>query len=256
MSTEIWSLAELTSRFLDEQSAARRSGFAEFPCYEVEPHDSIAGPVADPRSAWSDALAALACLSDSPTKVSMTAPPGWIALSAIRFPVVALPFACGHFPQMVRDLPALIRREPNRLADGLIDFTERNLLVNWIESAVAAGRYPESLVGFGLCRVMGDNALAERLATRIASQVPDEGRLAWQNEEAAFAWSQGKYEQANRIWASLPNRPPIVFNRGLAALFTGRMEEARQHFTTLRGEIPEESCWRQLSELYLALSWL
>lgn len=257
MSAEPWSLTELTSRFLDQQRQARTVGIVEVPAYEVEPHDTVPSLAVDARSAWRDAVAALDWFSDAPAATMISPPPGWVSLVSVRFPIVALPFACGHFPQIVRDLPALLRRESNRLTEvGPIDFSQRSSLTAWIESVITAGRFPESLLGLGLSRVAGDFDLAERFVTLVNPRVPEQCRVAWENELAALAWTRGEQRRAEETWKSLPDRPPVIFNRGLAALFGGRGDEASRHFTSLRSVLPEDTSWYQLAELYTALARL
>lgn len=257
MSADAWSLAALTSRFLDRQRHARAEGISELPAAEVEPHDSSAGFAADPRSAWRDAVAALRWLGNEPVPGNVSPPPGWVSLVAVRLPAVALPFASGHFPQLVRDLPALLRRESKWLSDdGPIDFSQRSAFVGWVKTATSSGRFPEALLGLGLCRLSGDLDLAERCVADLGPQVPESWRAAWDNELAALAWLRGDQRGAEEIWRTLPERPPILFNRGLAALFAGRAEEARQHFEFVCTQLPEDTSWYQLAELYSALSRL
>ncbi|MCX7702179.1 MAG: hypothetical protein N2039_14985 [Gemmataceae bacterium] len=230
---------------------------SELPTAEVEPHDSSAGFAADPRSAWRDAVAALRWLGNEPVPGNVSPPPGWVSLVAIRFPAVALPFASGHFPQMVRDLSALLRRESKRMSeDGPIDFFQRSAFIAWVETTTSSGRFPEALLGLGLCRLSGDFDLAERFVAEVSPRVPKSWRAAWDNELAALAWFRGDQRGAEEIWKNLPERPPIVFNRGLAALFTGRAEEARQHFEFVCTQLPEDTSWHQLAEPYSALSLL
>ena len=53
---------------------------------------------------------------------------------------------------------------------------------------------------------------------------------------------------------ALTNTNPVVFNRGMAALFLGEPQQAVAHFRLLDGQLPEDSAWRHLAGLYLGLA--
>jgi len=52
----------------------------------------------------------------------------------------------------------------------------------------------------------------------------------------------------------LPDSVPILFNRGMAALFLDRPADARAALRTAVEKIPESSGWHHLGRLYLALA--
>ena len=47
---------------------------------------------------------------------------------------------------------------------------------------------------------------------------------------------------------------PVLFNRGMAALFTGQPADARADLRRAVEQIPESSGWHHLGRLYLALA--
>src|SRR5437764_1284808 len=87
-----------------------------------------------------------------------------------------------------------------------------------------------------------------------AGRVPAEWTVAWANETAALQWHRGEREQAARSWQALPESVPVLFNRGMAALFLGRPVEARAELRKAVERLPESSGWHHLGRLYLALA--
>src|SRR5581483_2619950 len=51
-----------------------------------------------------------------------------------------------------------------------------------------------------------------------------------------------------------PESVPVLFNRGMAALFLGRPAEAREDLRRAVGRLPEPDGWHHLGRLYLALA--
>ena len=96
---------------------------------------------------------------------------------------------------------------------------------------------------------------AEALCTVLEPNVPAEWRAAWDNEMAALAWHRGDADQAVRRWAKAEPSLPVMFNRGMANLFTGRFAEASEVFkNNIVERIPESSGWHHLARLYLTLA--
>src|SRR4051794_39847132 len=93
-------LSELFTRYVRQQAAAREQGlgYAE-PTGEVLPHDTAPVQPVDPAVAWRHAVAA-----GSASAVA----PDWPQLVAAQEPAVALAFALGNFPQLVRNLQPLL----------------------------------------------------------------------------------------------------------------------------------------------------
>src|SRR4029077_16157844 len=68
----------------------------------------------DPMLAWKDAVAVAKLLNPS-AQTKWKVPPEWPALGAEQEPGVALAFALGNYPQLVRNLPPLLTQEPAAL---------------------------------------------------------------------------------------------------------------------------------------------
>ncbi len=89
---------------------------------------------------------------------------------------------------------------------------------------------------------------------RHRAAVPAAWQAAWANEEAALAWHRGRPEEAAALWQEQPESLPVLFNRGMAALFLGRPGEARAPLSAAIARLPEDSGWHHLACLYLALA--
>jgi hypothetical protein len=56
------------------------------------------------------------------------------------------------------------------------------------------------------------------------------------------------------LWQAQEASVPVLFNRGMAALFLGRAAQAREPLTQAVAGLPETSAWHHLAQLYLALA--
>lgn len=247
-------LGDLLARYLDRQAAAQADGLAVPDLGgEVLPYDAAPVQTVDPRLAWAEAVAALT-LAAKPAR-PLTAPPEWPAVVAGQEPVVALAFAAGNFPQMVRMFQPMLH--PGKLAD-LLAAPGRPIaapaLANWVEKALHDGHYPQGLLGLGALRLARQFDLAADLAQKYAAKVPAEWQAAWANETAALLWHGGKPEDAARAWQAQADSVPVWFNRGLAALFQDRPAEAVPHFEQAAHGLPETGAWHHLAQLYLTLA--
>jgi len=235
------SLEELTLRFLAQRSDAAAVAAVESGESEVEPHEVAAGFRVDPRACWSDALAANpgALPPGSPPPAM---PPHWSALVNQLAPCLAVPMAAGNFPQRVRDLEPLLEKfDPDELRpsrhhsplpgyEGLRDWVRRH-----------AADYP--VLAGGLARLLGDLDTAARLLP-----ADDE------NERAASMWQSGQCSEAYAAWTTAPSTPAVLFNHGMAALFTGRITEASDTLAEAAAAIPETTGWGALCRLYLSVA--
>ena len=84
--------------------------------------------------------------------------------------------------------------------------------------------------------------------------IPAEWRAAWTNEKAALAWHQGQTESARALWSAMEPSVPVLFNRGMAALFLGETAQGRAALDEAIARLPESSAWHHLARLYRA-SW-
>ena len=237
-------LADLFADYLKGQTAACAAGlgFAE-QGGEVEPFESVPVQPVDPALAWADALAAVG-------KANGTTPPDWPALVAAQEPAVALAFSLGNFPQMVRNLhPLLAGGNLAALRAGPTHGAVAPALVEWARTCTA---YPQALLAAGVLRLARQFDEAAALLKR--NPPPAEWRAAPANEEAALAWHRGNAEEAAALWQKQPESTPVLFNRGMAALFLGDTATAREALTKAAAALPETSAWHHLARLYLAMA--
>jgi hypothetical protein len=246
-------IADLMARFLGHQSAAHASGLAAAARGDVEPYEAVPAQVVDPRQAWDEATAVLGCYGGA-GKVGK-APADWPQWVAALPSHTGLAFAAGNFPQMVRDLAPLYRAES--LAD--LPETDGPPLVGmgvetWAESVAKDGVFPQMLLALGALRLARQWDATEALVRTFSGRVPAAWADAWANEEAALLWHRGREEAAARRWQALPESVPVLFNRGMAALFLGRPADARADLRKAVERLPESSGWHHLGRLYLALA--
>jgi hypothetical protein len=246
-------LAELFTDYLHRQMAAQAEGlgFAD-PDGQVVPHEAVPVQPVEPRLAWDDALAVVSHFSLQSVPSLWTVPPEWPALVAGQEPAIALAFAIGNYPQLVRNLHPLLgggdltnlRTSPSRPACVPAD------LLDW---ATGTQSSPQILLAAGLLR------LARRFdeaAALLHSQadVPVGWEPVCANEEAALLWHRGQCEEALALWQTQKVSVPVLFNRGMASLFLGRVSEARPALAAAVEKLPETSAWHHLGHLYLALA--
>jgi hypothetical protein len=242
------SLAELFRTYLRQQAAAQAAGLGHAePCEEVVPYESVPVQPVDPRLAWGDAFAVVPHLAAAlPT---LAVPPDWPTLVTAQEPAVAVAFSLGNFPQMVRNLHPLLaggdlaalRAVPARSA-------ATPALVEWARRTRGA----QTLLAAGVLRLAGAFDDAEALLRGADVSAP------WQalrdNEAAALDWHRGRADQALASWQAQPASVPVLFNRGMAALFLGKITDAHAALTEAVGQLPETSAWHHLGHLYLALA--
>ncbi|MFO0803722.1 MAG: hypothetical protein U0791_11470 [Gemmataceae bacterium] len=233
------SLSDLMVRFLATRSDAASA--AVEPAGEVEPHEVAAGFRVDPRTAWTDAVAA------APT-ASSPVPNDWSSWVNQPAPVFAVAMAAGNFPQRVKDLHPLLAKfdakklRPSGNSAPAPGFTG---LRSWVEKEAKTG---SALLAAGVARSLGDFDRAEQ----ILKNLPDSPAL--QNERAALLWHRGECEAALKAWKAMADSPTVRFNRGLALLFTGSAKAARAEFSSAAAELPETSGWHALARLYQAVA--
>ncbi len=219
-------LADLFTQYLHRQTAAQAEGlgFADADG-QVVPHEAVPVQPVDPRLAWEDCLAAVRHFPAARSEPRWQVPPEWSALVAAHEPAFSLAFCVGNFPQLVRNLHPLLSGGDLavlRPAEGRPMSAPTSLL----EWASATRSYPQVLLAAGVLRLARHFDEAERLL-----QSTDKIPAAWQavrtNEEAALAWHRGQSEKALALWQAQKDSVPVLFNRGMASLFLGRIAGAR-----------------------------
>ena len=127
-------------------------------------------------------------------------------------------------------------------------------LGDWVAGLVRKPAYPQILVALGVLRLARHYDEAANLLQQQRTHVPAQWQAAWSNEEAALAWHRGQAEEAAQLWRSQPESVPVLFNRGMAALFLAQPAESRLWLSQAVAHLPETSAWHHLGRLYLALA--
>jgi hypothetical protein len=247
-------IEDLMARFLTRQAEDRAAGIPEPPVGEVEPHEAAFTPAVEPRTALDEAVVALKLCAPDGGLASIAMPPDWANLVAADGGHFAVPLAAGGFPQLLRDLPALLRAE--KRSTLLVEGSPVGVpsLVRWANDAAEKVRLPQALVGAGALRLARQFDAADAVLDQLRSNIPEKWRTALDNEIAALAWARGNVAEAERIWAAMPKSAVTCFNRGMAALFNDRNAEAKAFLKDAAALLPEDSAWQHLANLYLALA--
>jgi tetratricopeptide (TPR) repeat protein len=250
------SLPELLTQYLQRQAAAHAAGlgFADL-AGEVEPYDAVPVQPVEPRLAWEEAAAVLHHFPQSTPARSTKAPEDWPTLVAGQEPMTALAFCLGNYPQLVRDLHSLLQTtDLKSLRPSSLRPLAAPGLADWTAKVVRKGQYPQALLAAGVLRLARQFAQAEEVLQRCREAAPPEWQAVVANEEAALAWHSGRAAEAAAMWRAQPESVPVLFNRGMAALFLGEAAEARSCLNRAVTQLPEESAWHHLGRLYLALA--
>jgi len=249
-------LNDLLARFLDKHANALQAGLAGFDANaEVTPFE--AGPVQpiDPKLAWDETLTAVRAFSPELDAKSCQAPPHWPNLVASHEPVVALAFAAGNFPQLVRNFHVILHKANlTEMRPKAGRPVEAPALLAWADQVQAKAQFPQALLALGALRLAKQYVKAHDLAKALEAKVPANWQAAWANEKAALLWHQGQADEARSFWQSLAVSTPVLFNRGMADLFLGNTTAARKPLTDAVAQLPEASSWHHLGRLYLTLT--
>jgi tetratricopeptide (TPR) repeat protein len=168
-----------------------------------------------------------------------------------------LPFCVGNFPQLVREwhtllaAPALRQFQPAGGPSAVLPSLQR-----WADQAAHQHPYPYPLVALGVLRLAKQFAGAAQLLQHAEATDPGAWRDALANEAAALAWHQGRVEEAASLWESQPPTAPVLFNRGMAALFLDRAVQARAWLEQAVSHLADDNAWYHLGRLYLTLAEL
>jgi hypothetical protein len=249
------SLHDLLARYLDRQASAHEEGLGPADLGgEVVPYDAVPVQPVEPRLAWTEALDVLRALKLPADARSCPVPAEWPTLVASHEPEVALPFCLGNFPQMVRHLPGLLHApEGGALRGPAGPAVPVPGLREWAERTARAGEYPQALLAVAALRLARQFDAAGALLSQVTN-VPAAWRGLRANEEAALAWHRGDLEAAAASWRGQAESVPVLFNRGVAALFLGQSAEARTSLIRAAAQLPEDGAWHHLARLYLALA--
>jgi len=246
-------LSSLLARYLQRQAEAHDAGLASDMAGEVEPYE--VGPVQpiDAKPAWDEAIAVAKFYGGMEAK-ALQAPPQWPHLVAAHEPAAALPFCLGNFPQLVRNFQTLLQARnlaELRPAEGRP--IAAAALIDWAREAAKGKQFPRLLVALGALRLSKQFDVADEIIRTNDSSVPVAFGEAWANEKAALAWHRGRFDEALGQWQAMKATVPVLFNRGMAALFCGRHPEAQAALTEAVAQLPETGAWHHLGRLYLTL---
>jgi hypothetical protein len=248
-------LPDLLARYLARAASAHEEGLglADLGA-EVVPFDAVPVQPVEPRLAWSEAVAVLRTLGLPGEAKPAPVPPDWPALVANHEPEVALPFCLGNFPQMVRHLPALLHN-PNLGAPRVASARAVPVpgLEQWAGGAARAKDCRQVLLAAAVLRLARQFEAAGRLLGGL-KDVPEAWQGALANERAALTWHRGDFAKAAESWRGQAESVPVLFNRGMAALFLGESAAARTALAAAASALPEDGAWHHLARLYLALA--
>jgi tetratricopeptide (TPR) repeat protein len=209
----------------------------------------------DPRPAWDEALAAVRAQAAAVELRGWQAPPSWPQLVVAHEPAAAVAFSLGNFPQLVRNLHLLTQKaDLSELRPVSGHAVCPPALLEWAAQAGRKGQYPQALLAAGVLRLAKQFEQADELLGSLEASVPGEWRDALANEKAALLWHRGRAEEARALWRTLPATVPVLFNRGMAALFSNQPQEARTALEEAVSRLPEAGAWHHLGRLYLALA--
>ncbi len=247
-------LSDLLAGYLQRQADARAVGIAtcdgEVTPYEVGPVQPL-----DPKLAWDETLAVLAFHGHSATK-RQQAPPQWAQLVSGHESIVAIALSVGNFPQLMRNFHEILA-QPNLASlrpSGGRTAPAATELTPWLEQVAQKQQPAEMLFALGALRLAKDFDAADRFSASQDAKISAEWRNAWENEKAAVLWHRGRHEEARQLWNRLEATVPVLFNRGMAALFAGASAHAKQALSSAIAQIPASSAWHHLGRLYLTLA--
>jgi tetratricopeptide (TPR) repeat protein len=247
-------LGDLLARYLEKQADAQAAGITTFDG-EVMPYE--VGPLQplDPKLAWDEALAVLAFYGKTPI-ARRQAPPHWAQLVSGHESIVGIAFCVGNFPQLVRNFhqvltqPNLSEIQPDAGRPTAVDLSA------YVAEAGQKKQFPHMLIALGALRLAKQFDAAGIFIREQDAVIPAEWRNAWENEKAALAWHAGRFEEARKIWDKLEPTAPVLFNRGMSALFAHDAAAAKHHLNAAIAQIPASSAWYHLGRLYLTLTEL
>ena len=188
----------------------------------------------------------------------LEAPPDWPGLVAALEPAIAVAFCIGNFPQMVRNLQPLLSggdltslgSEADRESERKRPIIVPPSLLQWANTVRG---YPQLLLAAGVLRLAQRFEESSELL-KSNGKAPADLQALRANEEAALAWHRGNGEEALTLWMAQKPSVPVLFNRGMAALFLGRPADGRTALEKAVAHLPETSSWYHLGHLYLALA--
>ena len=234
------------------------SGFADVEdCGEVQLYDAAPLQPADPQLSWNGTLSVLKSFGLPSGECVLSVPAEWSTFVIEQEQAAALPCALGNYPQMVRDLRAIIQaKSMSSLRNGSARVIALTGLARQTSELGRRREFTALLVATGMLRVAQQFDDAGRLLKTHANDFSENLKPIVANELAALAWQRGETQAAARMWETQKPSPAVWFNRGMAALFQDQPEAALAPLKKAVEHLPEEHGWQYLARLYLALAEL
>jgi tetratricopeptide (TPR) repeat protein len=227
---------------------------------EVVPFEAVPVQPVDAGLAWREAVAVARYYPPqkngrSSETSAWPAPPDWAAAVSSQEPAAALAFSFGNYPQLVRNLQALLTAtELSALLPTQASSTANSAVLEWAAASAREQRHPQILLAVGVLRLCRQFDEAAELLRRHQTAAPASWQAACANEEAAVAWHRGQVEEAASLWQKQAPTVPVLFNRGMSSLFLGKPAEARPILTQAVAQLSESDGWHHLGVIYLALA--
>jgi hypothetical protein len=241
-------LAELFTRYLQRQTHAQAQGLG-FPesSAEVTPYEAVPVQPVDPALAFKDALE-VRRFFPGVEQGAWPAPPDWPTVVSAHEPEVSVAFCLGSFPQLVRNLHPLLT---GGLTPEKVNVGRPVMVPALMEWAGKARDSRTCLLAAGALRLARQFDQAGELLKKVTAT---EWQALRANEEASLAWYRGETEAASKMWQAREPTVPVLFNRGMAALFLGETAAAHDALGQAAAGLPETSAWHHLARLYLTLA--
>jgi tetratricopeptide (TPR) repeat protein len=249
------SLSDLLARYLNKQMVDHADGLGRPELLgEVVPFEAAPVQPVDARLAWDEAIRVLDFYNMGHA-TGARVPPQWSQLVAAHEPVVSLAFCVANFPQLVRNFqPLLQEADPAALRPVAGRPVAAPALTGWAADVASRKQFPQTLLALGALRLAKQHDQARALLRAHEADVPAEWQAGWANERAALAWHAGRCDEAYASWQEQAPSVPVLFNRGMAALFLGNPAEARKPLADAVSQLPEAGAWHHLGRLYLTLA--
>lgn len=248
------SLAELTRRYLHDVGVTGKVRPGPVTMRgEVDLYDGQEPRQVDPSLAWQSAHEVLSQFPDLEVTDLPAPPEGWRERVQAAEPLLAVPFCVGNYPQRLGSVHELLRLGlPS--TNGMGEGRSGNELPSPADARPATGLEPlEALIAAALLRM---EAHWDRAAMSLELPALQSGpwTAVAANERAALAWHRGDFENAAQLWDQQPPSPPVLFNRGMAALFCNQSAKAQVSLNLAATQLRKESTWFHLCQLYLVLT--
>jgi tetratricopeptide (TPR) repeat protein len=249
-------ISDLFAGYIRKQASRRAAGLAGADATsEIVLFEAVAAEPVDAELAWREATAVGGWFHNENKPQKFLLPPDWATIVASQQPEAAVAFSFGNYPQLTRSLDALLQAtELTSLLPKAAGSPPAPALLEWASASARKQQYPHALMTVGVLRLAGHFEEAAGLLERCRAGTPAAWRAAWANEEAALAWHRGQPQQAADLWQKQAASVPVLFNRGMSALFLGKPAEARPLLTEAVAQLSENEGWHHLGRLYLALA--